>query len=191
VRIGLYGYTDKRPFLYNLICALQASGDVAVITANRQLKRLTGDRTDLGYFGNTLICVTDLSPDEVWSSIGYSPDDFHHVIYDLTDSIADVDKSIFILGSEFEDGEEDFMGMLTDVQKIKLMYDGKQGPRDFLSIPISADYMGAAEQMERNKVYMSFRNKQLEGAVVKLVAKEMGLTESGLLRYLSQHQRKR
>lgn len=193
MRIGLYGYTDKRPLLYTLIAALQVSGDVAVISPNRHLKRLVEGYSDLGHFGNVLICVTDWTPDEVWSHLeDENEDEYDHVIYDLTDNIVDdTDLNISVLGSEYEDGEEDLIDMLQSVDKVKLMYDGKSGSKEFTSIPISSDYLGSVEMMEKHKRYVTFNNKQLNQYVAKVLSKPLNLPPNTIIKHLNSLARKR
>lgn len=181
--IGLYGYTDKRPVLYALMHLLQSLGDVAVISPNRHLSRLLEDHSDSGHIGNTLLNVTDLSPDEVWAEIQHSPDDFMHVIYDLRDSVAaDVDLNIHVLGSEYEDGEKEFLECLTSAPiQLKLLYDGKMSKdKEAYNVQIGPEYLGIVEYIERNKVLRSLGNKSLAQALSKILCKDLSIPEKTL-----------
>jgi len=191
MKIGVYGYTDKRPVLYSLINLLQVIGDVAVITPNRHFKRLTSGNTDLGHFGNTLICVSDWTPDEVWSQIEHNPEDFTHVIYDLSDNVAETDLDIHVLGSEYEDGEQEFIEMLPELVNLKLMYDGRQGPKGYYNVAIDSSYLSVVEKMERNKTNVSFANKQLNQALSKILAGKLNIAENTLVKMFDQLSRRR
>lgn len=184
---GIYGYTDKRPVLYALMHLLQNLGDVAVVTPNRHLTRLISDHSDMGHIGNTFICITDLSPDEVWEYLQHNPDDFSHVIYDLQDSVVDVDLAIYILGSEYEDGEKDFLECLPqEPVVIKLMYDGKPAKEPAAyNVAIGPEYLGLVEYIERNKILKPINNKQLSKALAKTLSKGLEISEKSLLSVLA------
>lgn len=185
--IGLYGYTDKRPVLYALMHLLQTLGDVAVITPNRHLTRLIEGHLDMGNIGNTLMCISDLSPDEVWENIQHTPDDFMHVIYDLHDTIAEVDLNIHVLGSEFEDGEKDFLDCLEKKPaNIKLLYDGKiSRDKTTYNVSVGLEYLSISELIERNKMLMPVANKQLAQALACILHQELKLPEKTVFNILT------
>lgn len=87
--ISVIGETDKRPLMYTLIRFCQFLGDTLVVTPNDTYMKLIEDveaETDeytMGYFQNTVIVVTELTPDDVGRQVGYNKvEDFDFVIYE-------------------------------------------------------------------------------------------------------------
>ncbi len=162
MRIGVLGFTDKRPILYPLMKLLQSTGDVVVITDDRRFKRLLEDYASPGHLGNIMICVTDATPDEVWEEIDHSEDDFDHVIYDLRDTLhEDIDMYIHIKGSDFEDGEKDFLECVDTYTSIKLMYDGKpERTKETINLPITLKLLSTLEVLENKKCIITYAKQK-------------------------------
>lgn len=135
MQLGLYGSTDKRPLVYALFKVLQNYGDVCFITKNRQYLRLTRDRESGGHYQNVMIIVTDSSYDEVWEEIGYYPDDFSHVIYDMELEIPDnLDLTIACRTMIKDDEEDDILSWISStIEEVKFDYDNESRGRGFLS----------------------------------------------------------
>lgn len=183
--LGLYGYTDKRPVLYSLMYLLQSLGDVVVITPNRHLLRLNENYSDLGHIGNVLVHVTDLSPDEVWSELGHRKEDFAHIIYDLTAFVTNTDMNIHVLGSEFEDDEEELLDCLeAKPLYLKLMYDGKPNKKVNENIQVTADMLRLVEYIERNKLLVAIPDKNLTKAMTKDLAQVLQIPERSVTHIL-------
>lgn len=136
MQLGLYGSTDKRPLVYALFKVLQNYGDVCFITKNRQYLRLTKERESGGHYQNVMIITTDASYDEVWEEIGYNPDDFSHVIYDMELEIPDnLDLTIAcrtMVKDEYED--EALTWMNSPIEEVKFDYDNESSGGFFSSL---------------------------------------------------------
>lgn len=148
--VGILGQCDKRVLMYPLLKVLELSGDVIIITDNSQFKRLI-DGDDYGHYHNTLICVTDLSPEEVWEDIEYNEDDFDHVIYDLKYYVPpSVDKVIYVYTVEKNPDDLDLLEILDDYNEVKLIY-GKptrQEKKEGKYIPLTMRDLYAVEYAE-------------------------------------------
>lgn len=178
MKIGVLGYTDKRPVLYSLLKILQATGDVVMITDDRHFKRLLKDNAPLGHLLNILICVTDATSDEVWAEIGHEQDDFDHVVYDVRTTLPDdVDLYIHVNGSSLDEGEEDLLECIEEYRKVKIAYDGKSSvDKDTLIIPVYSNTIANVELIENKKILIPFKDKKLNKVIASLVAKPLGLT---------------
>jgi hypothetical protein len=151
---------------------LQKMGDVVVFSPNRQLSRFLPDHSDEGMIGKIQIYITDFTPDEVWEKVQRNPDSFDHILFDVRDQVVEgADLNIHILGSEFEDGELDFLNdCVEDVHYIKVMYDGKQSKnKDTYNVKLDEGYLLIIERMERNSVVAPIRNKQLAEALGRIM----------------------
>lgn len=179
MKIGVLGFTDKRPILYALLKILQATGDVVMISDDRHFKRLLKDNAPLGHLLNILICVTDATPDEVWAEIGHEQDDFDHVVYDVRTTLPDdVDLYIHVNGSSLDEGEEDILECIEAYRKVKLVYDGKvSADKSTLNIPVYSSIIANVELIENKKVLTPFKDKKLNKVMASLVAKPLGMTE--------------
>lgn len=186
MRIGVLGFTDKRPILYPLMKLLQATGDVIVITDDCHFKRLIEDYSSLGHLGNIMICVTDATPDEVWEEIELEQNDFDHVIYDLRDTIhEDIQFYIHVKGSDFEDGEEEFLECVDDYIEIKLMYDGKQDKsKDTINIPITLKLISTLEVLENKNLLLPLPSKKINLAIAKLISPNIDIKMKDAIKIL-------
>lgn len=186
MRIGVLGFTDKRPILYPLMKLLQYTGDVVVITDDRRFKRLLEDYTSPGHLGNIMICVTDATPDEVWEEIDHRENDFDHIIYDLRDTLhEDIDMYIHVKGSDYEDGEKDFLECVDAYTPIKLMYDGKPDrTKETMNIPITLKLLSTLEILENKKVLLPLPSPKVNKAIAKLIATHLSLKMSDALKLL-------
>lgn len=190
--IGVLGYTDKRPVLYSLLKILQATGDVVMITDDRHFKRLLKDNAPLGHFLNILICVTDATPDEVWTEIGHEQDDFDHVVYDIRTTLPhDIDLYIHVSGSSLDEGEEDLLECIEEYRKIKIAYDGKfSNDKNTLNIPVYSNTVANVELIENKKILPPFKDKKLKKAIASFVAKPLGLSEKNAIVLLNRRWKK-
>lgn len=186
MRIGVLGFTDKRPILYPLMKLLQSTGDVVVITDDRRFKRLLEDYASPGHLGNIMICVTDATPDEVWEEIDHSENDFDHVIYDLRDTLhEDIDMYIHVKGSDFEDGEKDFLECVDTYTSIKLMYDGKpERTKETINLPITLKLLSTLEVLENKNVLLPMPSKKINKVIAKLIAPVIKIKMSDALKLL-------
>lgn len=187
MKIGVLGYTDKRPVLYSLLKILQATGDVVMISDDRHFKRLLKDDAPLGHLLNILICVTDATPDEVWAEIGHEQDDFDHVVYDIRATLPDdVDLYIHVNGSSLDEGEEDLLECIEEYKKVKIAYDGKYSmDKNTLNIPVYLNTIANVELIENKKILTPFKDKKLNKAIASLVAKPLGLSNKDAAALLS------
>ncbi len=177
MRIGVLGFTDKRPILYPLMKLLQATGDVIVITDNRHLKRLIPDYASIGHIANIMMVISDASPDEVWDEMDLEDGNYDHVIYDLRDNLDEaIEFYIHVKGSDFEDGEEDFLECIDDYKRIKLMYDGKQDKnKETYNIPISLKLISTLEILENKKLLLPMPSKKINQSIAKMMAPHLNI----------------
>ncbi|THF74755.1 hypothetical protein [Cohnella fermenti] len=170
MRIGVYGYTDKRPVIYSLIKALQATGDVAVISSNRHYKRLLEFGETQGHMANVMIVVSDATPDEIFEEVGYTADDFEHVIFDIQETIPDhLDLTIHVKSYAPSEEEQSFLELLGEHRTIKLAYDGKREKGSIHVIP-SALIWKAVELIETCQVLHPIPSKELNQGLALMLA---------------------
>lgn len=163
------------------------TGDSCLITANPHFKRLIGNES-LGYFNNTLVVVTEQTPDEVWEVLQRDPHDFAHVIYDLTLQTAEADLSLHLRGSDsIDDIEEDFLPLIDELRTIKLMYDGKKSSNVDLNIMVTAGHEATTEYIERNRCYRSYKNKYLADAMGTIFSNRLNLPEKTIVNMLKRN----
>ena len=161
MQITVFGRTDKRACIYTLMKILQPLGDVAVITNNRHFTRLTEDGGDFGFYQNISIFVTDVTADEMWTTIEHAPDDFDHVILDgLYNEFTDM--IIYIQGAGVEAQDEFLFDTFGDAIKVIKMGRGKGG------VPYSSGLMSGLESIEYYRKFIAPSE-----AMLNILAKEL------------------
>jgi hypothetical protein len=158
-----------------------------MVTDDRHFKRLLEDNAPLGHLLNILICVTDATPDEVWTEIGQEQDDFDHVVYDLRTTLpSEIDLYIHVNGSSLDEGEEDLLKSLDEYKKVKIVYDGKPAiDKNTLNISVSSNTIANVELIENKKILSPFKDKKLNKVIASLVAKPLGLTNKDAIALLN------
>lgn len=154
---------------------LENRGDVAIITPNPHMRRLLEDpESGIGYFGNTFIAVTELSPDEVWEDIGQEEFDFDHIIYDLNNMVGDtIDFYIHCYDYGIDESEEEFLDMIKDfakIEHIKLSYDGKRN-KEHHNVRVTFKDIQAITKAEHLRELGPITNKTLTDTLTKLIGK--------------------
>lgn len=178
------GYADKRPVLYALMKLLQSFGDVAVVTQNRQLQRLLEDRNTSGHFNNIFIAVTDSTPDEVFSEIGYAPGDFDHIIFDSIDVLPDsYNTCIHCRSYGLTEHEKETMGYIDYLVQYNFMYDDKP-EQGCVNIPVTFQLIKSVEEFEAKKLLMPMQCEALLKNLSKLTAGQLKISEKDALRIL-------
>lgn len=158
MNIVVYGTTDLRPVVYTLLKFCQSLGDTALFTNNRHYTRLLGSEVDVGSFENILIAVTELFPDEVFSELDISSEEFEFIIYE--NKIPD-EYSLFIhvVGCAETEEEKDTMELVDSYETINLGYGGMKG------VPYSVDLFKHVEEIE------GYRNlKEVDAKLTKALA---------------------
>lgn len=140
MQISLFGRTDKRACIYTLMKILQPMGDVAVISNDRHLTRLTEDGAPYGFYQNISIFVTDATADEMWQVIEHRPDDFEYVILDSLYN-EDTDLILYVQGAGVEALDEYLFDAFEDVTIIN-MGKGKN------AVPYTKELMENLEKIE-------------------------------------------
>lgn len=176
MNIGVYGYTDKRMIIYPILKLLQAAGDVAFFTNNRHYSRLLEDNTDSGYIANILICVSDATPDEVFEQLGYTPDDFDHIVFDMVDSIPEqLDLSINVMTYALDESDLDFLSLLDNVKTIKIAYERSKGKEEYVVTP-SIKTFAAIERFEQFRVLESIDTPSITNTLSNLISPKLGMS---------------
>lgn len=178
--ISLIGDTDKRPFLYTLLKICQFLGDVLLVTNDRHLARLIEDEEDdveviAGHFQNTLVVVTDATPDDARILVGYNNEDYEYIIYDNTLD-ADGDLILYIAGCEMSERERDMLEYLeegTDYHTIPFGF-GKKN-----NIPYNGKMFYNCEIVEGKKVLIQIDSK-ISAALIKLLSPLLNIPEKTL-----------
>jgi len=174
--IGVYGYTDKRPVIYALLKLLQATGDVALFSGNRHYRRLLENGESQGHMANVMIAVSDASPDEIFEEIGYTTDDFEHIIFDLQDAIPEELSLILYVKSYPPDDEElSFIELLGTYTTVKLVYDGKREKGAINVAPLSPLWR-SVEQIEAYRVLAPLASKELNAGLAALLAPALNIS---------------
>lgn len=186
MQIGILGFTDKRPILYPLMKLLHYVGDVIIITDDRRFRRLLEDYDLTGHLANIMIHVTDATPDEVWEEIDEDESDFDYIIYDLRDTLhEDIELYIHVKGSDYEDGEEDFLECVDDYIPFKLMYDGKvDNDKKTISLPITLKLLATLEVLENKKVLLPLPDAKINKNLAKLMAPKLNIKLNDALKLL-------
>jgi len=190
MRIGIYGYTDKRPVIYALLKLLQTTGDVALLTNNRHYTRLLESGERLGHFANVLIAVTDATPDEVFEEIGYAPEDFDHVLFDVQDTIpSDLHLAIHVKAYAPSEDEQALLGMLNEPVTVKMAYDGRREKNAIHVMPNSRLWQ-AAERIEHFRLLEPLPSKVMNAEFAKLLAPHLNIKPKQALGILTRRRSK-
>jgi hypothetical protein len=186
MRIVVLGYTDKRPVLYSLLKVLQSTGDVALITDDRHFQRLIESSSPVGHLLNIFICVTSVSPDEVWAEVGYSPEDFDHVVYDVHGVLPEnADKFMHVCGSQLDEGEAELLECIEQYTKVKLMYDGKElKEKGSYNLPVTLNVISNTELIENKKILNPYSDRKFRSVMAKAFKDIVGLSERSILNLL-------
>lgn len=185
MQIGVYGFTDKRPVIYALLKILQATGDVALFTNNRHYKRLLEQGQSQGYLANVLVCVSDASPDEIFEEIGYTADDFDHIIFDIQDAIPDgLSLAIYVKSYAPDEDEQALLELLGDYKTIKLMYDGRPEKGAINVNPLGIVWKHA-ELNETYRLLHPSPSKELNKGLAFLLAPHLHMTARAALTLLT------
>jgi len=171
LQISIFGRTDKRTCIYTLMKILQPMGDVAIITNNRHLMRLTEDGEATGYYQNIAIFVTDATADEMWQEIGHSPEDFEYVILDGQYN-EDTKLNIYVLGAGVEAGDEYLFDALEDMVVIN-MGKGKN------AVPYTKELMQKLEHIEYYK-QLVLPSQQMANILSKALSEKINLSTKNI-----------
>ena len=182
--IAALGYADKRPVLYALMKLLQSFGDVAVITQNRQLQRLLGDRGISGYFNNVFVKITDLKPEEAFPGTEYSYKEFDHIIFDSIDMLPEsYDICIHSRSFGLTEREEEFIGRVNDIVRYNFMYGGKP-ETGCVNIPVTFELIRSVEEFEARGFLLPVQSEALLRNLSKLSAAYLKIPEKNALKIL-------
>lgn len=183
--IGVYGYTDKRPVIYALMKLLQATGDIALFSNNRHYRRLLNSGENQGHMANIMIAVSDASPDEIFEEVGYTPDDFEHIIFDIQDTIPDnLSLIIHVKSYTPNEDEQSFLDILGTYQTIKMTYDGRREKGAIHVAPLSSIWR-SVEQIEAYKILSPIPSKDLNKGLAGLLAPLLNVTSKTALTILT------
>ncbi|QGQ98796.1 hypothetical protein EHS13_29930 [Paenibacillus psychroresistens] len=173
--IGVYGFTDKRPVIYALLKLLQATGDVALFSNNRHYKRLLENGESQGHMANILISVSDASPDEIFEQVGYTVDDFEHIIFDMQDTIPDNLSLVFYVKSfSPNEDEQSFLEILGAYTTIKMTYDGKREKEAINVLPISQLWR-SIEEIETYHILSPMPSVNLNKGLAAMLAPKLNI----------------
>lgn len=184
MRIGVYGYTDKRPVVYALLKLLSATGDVALFSSNRHYKRLLDYGESKGHMANVMIAVSDASPDEIFEEIGYNADDFDHIIFDLQDTMPEqLSLVLHVKGYKPGEDEQAFLELLDDCRTVKMMYDGKK-ERGCVNVPPLSTLWRAVEQIEAFRLLLPLPSDTLNKGLAAMLAPLLNMKEKAVVALL-------
>ena len=141
MNIVVYGTTDVRPVIYTLLKFCQSLGDTALFTSDRHYTRLLSSEVDVGSFENIFIAITELYPDEVFSTLDISPDEFEFTIYDNKIQ-EEYDLFIHVVGCAETETEKETMELVDEYETINIGYGGMKG------VPYSVDLFKHVEEIE-------------------------------------------
>jgi hypothetical protein len=183
--IGVYGSTDKRPVIYALIKLLQANGDVALLSNNRQYLRLLAHGETQGHMANVMISVSDASPDEIFEEVGYTVEDFDHIIFDIQDTIPD-NLTLIINVKSFNPSEEEqsLLELLDSYTTVKVIYDGRR-ERNTINIAPVFKVWKTIEQIETYQILAPIPSKELNKGLAALIAPLLNIKYSTALTLLT------
>lgn len=178
--LSVIGDTDKRPFVYTILKVCQALGDVLLVTNNRHYARLIEEPEEdvdaiAGHFQNTMIVVTDMTPDEASEVVGYNAEDYEYIIYD-NQLDAEGDLTLYIAGCDMSDREKEFLEYLedgVDYHTIRFGF-GKKNV-----IPYTAKMFQACEIVEGKHLLVPVDAK-ITSALCKLLADSFGMPAKNL-----------
>jgi hypothetical protein len=185
MQIGVYGYTDKRPVIYALLKLLQATGDVALFSNNRHYKRLLQPGETQGHMANIMIAISDASPDEIFEEIGYTNDDFEHIVFDIQDTIPE-NLSLILHVKSYPPNEDEQMmlELLGTYHTIKWTYDGKR-EKDAINVIPSASLWKSVEEIETYRALLPSPSKELNRGLAALMAPHLNLSVKNTLALLT------
>lgn len=185
MQIGVYGYTDKRPVIYALMKILQATGDVALFSNNRHYKRLLEQGESQGHMANIMIAISDATPDEIFKEVGYTPDDFEHVIFDIQDTLPDnLTHIIYVKTYNPDEDERSFLELLGDYQVIKLTYDGRN-EKNAINILPTIRLWKCIEDIEFYRTLSPIPSKELNNGLAILLAPTLQIPNKTALTLLN------
>lgn len=174
--VAVYGETDKRPVIYTLIKLFQRLGDCCLISDNRHYKRLLDTDTNTGHYQNVFITVTDASPDEVFSEIGYESIDFENMIFDNT--IPDnADLIIFVQGCSISENESDTLEYLSSYETIGLGF-GKN------MIPYTVTMFKNVELIEGKKHLLEI-DKKLTHKLATILSEHLNMSAKNICKVVA------
>lgn len=174
--VGVYGYTDKRPVIYALMKLLQATGDVALFSNNRHYRRLLEHGESQGHMANVMISVSDASPDEIFEEVGYTADDFDHIIFDIQDTIPEnLSSIIFVKSYKPNEDEQAFLDILGAYETVKITYDGKRDKGAINVMPLSQIWK-RVEEIETFHVLSPIPSKELNKGLAAMLAPNLNIT---------------
>jgi len=174
--IGIYGYTDKRPVIYPLLKLLQATGDVALFSNNRHYKRLLQPGETQGHLANIMIAVSDATPDEIFEEVGYTADDFEHVIFDIQDTIPDqLSLILHVKTYAPSEDEQSILELLGSYKTIKLTYDRKR-EKEAIHVQPTVQLWRSVEQIETYRILLPSPSKELNKGLASLMAPHLNLS---------------
>ncbi|MGR7944984.1 hypothetical protein ACU063_10950 [Paenibacillus sp. M.A.Huq-81] len=155
---------------------LQATGDVLLLSNNRHYKRLLEDGESQGHMANIMIAISDATPDEIFQEIGYTPDDFEHVIFDIQDTIPD-DLTHVIYVKTYRPSEDElaFLDLLGEYKVFKLTYDGRK-EKDAVNIIPSPKLWKAMEDFEFFRVLNPLPSADLNKGLAAMLAPSLNLS---------------
>lgn len=118
--ISIKSEIDSRVVLYPLIKAIWNYGSIAIISSNRQLRRLIDSDAAQGFRNVTVIIDEDGATDDIYTQHGIAKGDYDFVILDNM-GVVDYDACIVALGSRHsEEFDEDVKFMLEEDAEKKL-----------------------------------------------------------------------
>jgi hypothetical protein len=185
------GYVDKRPIVYSLIKLLDAFGEVAVISQNKQLQRLLEDRSSSGFYNNTFIVVGEYTPDEVFSETEYKKEDFDHIIFDTYDTVpGDYDVFMHCRSFGMSDAEREIIEYISGVIQYNFVYDGRK-EMGCWNIPVTVPLIKSVEEFEAKKLMVPIQSKDLTRSISRLLAPKLDITEKKAVNILKKGWRKK
>lgn len=174
--VAVYGETDKRPVIYTLMKLFQKLGDTCLVSNDRHYKRLLPDNESMGNYQNVFIAVTEATPDEVFSEMGYDEDDFENLIFDNTFP-ENTDLIIFVEGCEVTELERETLEYVGEYSTIGLGF-GKN------VVPYTADMFKRIEIIEGKK-FLTEVDKRVTHKVAELVSKPLNMPVSSICKVVS------
>jgi len=176
MQIGVFGYTDKRPVIYPLLKLLQSTGDVALFTNNRHYKRLLQPGETQGHLANIMVAVSDASPDEIFEVVGYTSDDFEHIVFDVQDTIPEnLSLALHVKSFAPDEDEQSFLDALGPCTTVKMLYDRKK-EKDAINVMPLAPLWKHAEEIESYRILPPSPSKELNKGLAKLLASHLNIS---------------
>ena len=186
MNIVVNGVTDKRPVIHTVLNMIAPTGPTALVTSNRFFQRLLQDNADMGYYGETLIIVSDEEPLDVWGIAQQNPEDFQNVIYDVGLTAVEnlrASLQIIVAGSTPLKEETNFADLYPLATKLAIEYAETRVGKEWIKIPIDNQYLAAIETAESLKKKFFFKNKHLNRELAKVLSPVINIPEKTLVRY--------